>query len=55
MDWTWLKKFRVWEANRKVFLEPENYLEPEPRDDKEPALAPKSRFRRRRRTKSGDE
>jgi hypothetical protein len=26
----------VWEANRKVFLYPENYLEPELRDDKTP-------------------
>ena len=31
--WGWLQKFRVWTANRKVFIEPENYLEPEPRDD----------------------
>ena len=36
VDWTWLKRFRVWEANRKVFLYPENYIEPELRDDKEP-------------------
>ncbi len=28
--WPWRKKYRVWEANRKVFLYPENYLEPEP-------------------------
>ncbi len=26
----------MWEANRKVFLYPENYLEPELRDDKTP-------------------
>jgi len=32
--WAWLQKFRVWTANRKAFLYPENYLEPEPRDDK---------------------
>ena len=29
-----MKNFRVWEANRKVFLFPENWLEPELRDDK---------------------
>ena len=40
MDWTWLKRFRVWEANRKVFVEPENYLEPELRDDKTPQFEP---------------
>jgi len=35
-EWTWRKHFRVWEANRKVFLYPENYIEPELRDDKTP-------------------
>src|SRR5678816_712331 len=33
-QWQWMHKFRVWEANRKVFLYPENYIEPELRDDK---------------------
>ena len=32
--WEWMKRFRVWEANRKIFLFPENWLEPEFRDDK---------------------
>src|SRR5207253_7447669 len=32
----WRQHYRVWEANRKVFLYPENYLEPELRDDKTP-------------------
>jgi hypothetical protein len=32
--WQWLKRHRVWEANRKIFLYPENWLEPEFRDDK---------------------
>ena len=32
----WMKRYRVWEANRKVFLYPENWLEPELRDDKSP-------------------
>jgi hypothetical protein len=34
--WQWMKRYRVWEANRKVFLFPENWLEPELRDDKSP-------------------
>ena len=35
-DWKWLSSYRVWEANRKVFLYPENWIEPELRDDKSP-------------------
>ena len=35
-QWEWMKRYRVWEANRKVFLWPENWLEPELRDDKSP-------------------
>ncbi|SPP65517.1 neuraminidase-like domain-containing protein [Nitrospira lenta] len=31
--WTWMRNYRVWEANRKVFLFPENWLFPELRDD----------------------
>jgi hypothetical protein len=33
---SWMKNYRVWEANRKVFLYPENWIEPELRDDKSP-------------------
>lgn len=33
-QWTWMAQFRVWEANRKVFLWPENWLIPEVRDDR---------------------
>jgi ABC toxin N-terminal region/Neuraminidase-like domain/Putative peptidoglycan binding domain/Salmonella virulence plasmid 28.1kDa A protein len=33
-QWEWIKRYRVWEANRKIFLFPENWLEPEFRDDK---------------------
>ncbi|KST62058.1 LamG-like jellyroll fold domain-containing protein [Mastigocoleus testarum] len=33
-EWEWMKNYRVWEANRKVFLYPENYIEPELRDTK---------------------
>jgi len=32
--WTWMRNYRIWEANRKVFLFPENWLYPELRDDK---------------------
>ncbi|WP_019502255.1 LamG-like jellyroll fold domain-containing protein [Pseudanabaena sp. PCC 6802] len=35
-EWEWMKNYRVWEANRKVFLYPENYIEPELRDTKTP-------------------
>lgn len=35
-QWAWMKNYRVWEANRKVFLYPENWIEPELRDDKTP-------------------
>ncbi|MBL8425766.1 MAG: peptidoglycan-binding protein [Candidatus Accumulibacter phosphatis] len=35
-QWDWMKNYRVWEANRKVFLYPENWIEPELRDDKSP-------------------
>jgi hypothetical protein len=27
-EWEWRKNYRVWEANRKVFLYPENYIDP---------------------------
>ncbi|MCG7893955.1 MAG: neuraminidase-like domain-containing protein [Candidatus Thiodiazotropha taylori] len=36
LEWVWMKNYRVWEANRKVFLYPENWIEPELRDDKSP-------------------
>jgi hypothetical protein len=35
-QWPWMKQYRVWEANRKIFLYPENWVEPELRDDKSP-------------------
>jgi len=34
--WEWMQYYRVWEANRKVFLYPENWMDPELRDDKSP-------------------
>ena len=32
--WEWMKRYRVWEVNRKIFLFPENWMEPELRLDK---------------------
>jgi hypothetical protein len=32
--WSWMSKFRVWEANRRVFLWPENWIEPELKSDR---------------------
>jgi len=34
--WKWQKRYRLWEANRKVFYFPENWIEPELRQDKTP-------------------
>lgn len=36
--WKWMRNYRVWEANRKVFLYPENYIRPELRDTKTPSF-----------------
>jgi CheY-like chemotaxis protein len=33
-QWRWMRRFRVWQANRRVFLYPENYLLPELRRTK---------------------
>ncbi|WAS93145.1 neuraminidase-like domain-containing protein [Nannocystis punicea] len=35
-EWEWMKRYRVWEANRKIFLYPENWVQPELRTDKTP-------------------
>ena len=35
-EWEWRQNFRVWQANREVFLYPEAYILPELRDDKTP-------------------
>jgi hypothetical protein len=39
--WQWMKYFRLWQTNRKVFLYPENWIEPEllPSDIKSSFLA----------------
>jgi len=34
--WDWMQRYRLWEANRKVFLYPENWIESNLRDDKSP-------------------
>ena len=31
--WDWMKRYRVWDANREIFLWPENWLIPEFRED----------------------
>jgi SpoVK/Ycf46/Vps4 family AAA+-type ATPase len=28
-EWNWRKNYRVWDANRKIFFYPENWIEPE--------------------------
>ena len=28
-EWKWRKNYRVWDANRRIFLYPENWIEPE--------------------------
>jgi hypothetical protein len=35
-QWEWRKNYRVWQANRKVFLYAHRYLDPDVRDDKTP-------------------
>jgi Tc toxin complex TcA C-terminal TcB-binding domain/ABC toxin N-terminal region/Neuraminidase-like domain/PA14 domain len=35
-QWEWRKNYRVWEANREVFLYPENWIDPTLRDDRTP-------------------
>lgn len=35
-EWEWRKQYRVWEAARKVFFYPENWIDPTLRSDKSP-------------------
>ncbi|HCS45189.1 MAG TPA: hypothetical protein DIW52_20570, partial [Pseudomonas sp.] len=35
-QWPWMSQFRLWQANRQVFLYPENYLLPELRTERSP-------------------
>ena len=39
--WAWLKRYRVWEAVRKVFLYAENWLQPERLDGQSTSGVPK--------------
>jgi type I restriction enzyme R subunit len=32
--WEWMKKYRVWDANQKEFVYPENWIDPDPQKDK---------------------
>jgi hypothetical protein len=36
LEWEWCRHYRLWEANRRVALNPENYAMPSLRDDKTP-------------------
>lgn len=36
LQWRWMNRYRLWEANRKVFCYPENWIEPALRRDKSP-------------------
>ncbi|KAI2790163.1 hypothetical protein POX_d05669 [Penicillium oxalicum] len=36
--WGWMQQYRLWEANRKVFLYPENWVDPSLRDNKTSAF-----------------
>ncbi len=38
-EWAWMSHYRVWEANRKVYFYPENYLDPALRKRKTPEFA----------------
>ena len=38
-EWSWRQQYRLWQANRSVFLYPENYLLPETRSDASPIFA----------------
>lgn len=38
LEWSWMKQFQLWKANRKVFAYPENYLQPELRGNKTSAF-----------------
>lgn len=40
----WRRLYRLWEANRKVFLYPENWIEPELRDNKSPFFLELEKF-----------
>ncbi|KAI5465016.1 hypothetical protein BGZ63DRAFT_379198 [Mariannaea sp. PMI_226] len=35
-NWAWMQRHNIWQATRKAFLYPENWIEPSLRDDKTP-------------------
>lgn len=37
--WDWILTYRIWEANRKIFLYPENYVDPDLRQKASPIFA----------------
>ncbi|KAL7937838.1 hypothetical protein V8C35DRAFT_293772 [Trichoderma chlorosporum] len=37
--WAWMSRYNLWEANRKVFLYPENWADPALRDSKTPLFS----------------
>ena len=37
--WTWMQHYRVWQANREIFLYPENYVDPTLLNTKSPQFA----------------
>ena len=39
VEWSWMSHYRIWEANREVFLFPEKYFDPTLRKDKTSAYA----------------
>ncbi len=39
LQWQWMSQFRVWQANREVFLFPENWIDPSRRADASPFFA----------------
>ncbi len=39
VQWNWMRNYRVWEANRAVFIHTENYIQPGLRKDKSPFFA----------------
>jgi hypothetical protein len=49
-----LRRYRTWQASRKEFVSPENYIEPEQRDDKEPQLEPEPESTARLEKPDGD-
>lgn len=39
LTWSWLSSYRVWEANRKVFIYPESYIDPTLRRSRTPLFS----------------